>query len=94
MANHGPITLAIPCYNAEAFIGTVLHSVEKQTLSPAEILVIDDGSSDGSREKIRKHPGVLNDLVLPAKPQAAACGLADEVAMARHCEWFEVPVIT
>ncbi len=58
MANHDPITLAIPCYNAEAFIGVVLHSVEKQTLSPAEILVIDDGSSDGSREIIRQHPGV------------------------------------
>lgn len=58
MAEHGLITLAIPCYNAEAFIGTVLRSVEEQTLTPAEILVIDDGSCDGSREIVRQHPGV------------------------------------
>jgi GT2 family glycosyltransferase len=58
MAKHDPITLVIPCYNADAFIGTMLHSVEKQTLSPTEILVIDDGSSDGSREIVRQHPGV------------------------------------
>jgi GT2 family glycosyltransferase len=58
MAKNNPITLAIPCYNAESFIGAVLHSVEKQTLSPTEILVVDDGSYDGSREIINKHPGV------------------------------------
>jgi GT2 family glycosyltransferase len=40
--------LVIPNYNGERWLGTVLESVAAQTLAPAEVLVVDDGSSDGS----------------------------------------------
>jgi glycosyltransferase involved in cell wall biosynthesis len=41
-----PITLYIPCYNAEAFLDRVLSTVMAQTYPLVEILVIDDGSTD------------------------------------------------
>ena len=42
------VTLYIPCFNAERFLDCVLGAALSQTLPFAEILLIDDGSSDGS----------------------------------------------
>lgn len=44
----GTISVVIPCYNCQQYIGATLTSVLEQTLSPTEILVIDDGSTDGT----------------------------------------------
>ena len=44
------LSVAVPCYNGETFLGTTLESLLAQTRPPDEILVVDDGSSDGSRE--------------------------------------------
>jgi len=43
-------TVAIPCYNAARFLGNLLESLFEQTRPPDEILVIDDGSTDATRE--------------------------------------------
>lgn len=42
------VSVIIPAYNAEATISETLVSVQGQTLSPDEIIVIDDGSSDAT----------------------------------------------
>ena len=44
------IAVVIPAHNAEATIGGVLTSIERQTLGPASVVVVDDGSSDGTAE--------------------------------------------
>lgn len=43
-------TLIIPIYNAEKYLCKTLDSVKKQTFSNYEVLLIDDGSTDGSEE--------------------------------------------
>jgi len=49
------ITLYIPCYNGERFLDETLPAVRSQTYPIAEILVIDDGSLDGSAAVARRH---------------------------------------
>jgi succinoglycan biosynthesis protein ExoO len=47
------VSVIIPAYNAEAFIDRAIASALEQTLSPHEIIVIDDCSRDGTREFLK-----------------------------------------
>ena len=42
------VSVIIPCYNAEAFIGQTIGSLLEQTRHADEIIVVDDGSTDNS----------------------------------------------
>lgn len=57
----GGISVVIPAYNCEGFIEETLGTVAGQRLSPEEVIVVDDGSTDGSAELvarfIRGRPG-------------------------------------
>jgi glycosyltransferase involved in cell wall biosynthesis len=46
------VSVLIPCYNAEAYIGETLESVFRQSWPEIEIVVVDDGSTDQSRKTI------------------------------------------
>lgn len=46
------VSVIIPCYNSSAFLRETLESVFAQTLRDFEIILVDDGSSDGTRELI------------------------------------------
>ncbi|MEM8955135.1 MAG: glycosyltransferase [Verrucomicrobiota bacterium] len=51
------IAAIIPCYNHERYIAGAIESVLAQTRRPERLLVIDDGSSDGSVDVIKGFEG-------------------------------------
>ncbi|MDD5542175.1 MAG: glycosyltransferase [Acidobacteriia bacterium] len=46
------MSVVVPSYNHAAFVESALRSIFRQKLLPAELLVIDDGSADGSPQVI------------------------------------------
>ena len=47
----GVVTVVLPIYNVEQYLDRCIDSVVKQTYTNLEILLIDDGSSDGCPQK-------------------------------------------
>lgn len=48
------VSIVVTSYNIESYIEQCLESVAAQTLQDIEVLVVDDGSSDGTPDKIRQ----------------------------------------
>lgn len=55
VAKKPPLSVVIPAYNAERFIAATIQSVLDQTVQEHEIIVVDDGSTDGT-------PDILADF--------------------------------
>lgn len=50
MTTKAPVSALMPALNAEAFIAEAIESVHAQTLAVAELIVVDDGSTDRTAE--------------------------------------------
>jgi glycosyltransferase involved in cell wall biosynthesis len=86
-----PVSVVIPAYNSEEFIGEAFASVRGQTLPVSEIIVVDDGSSDQTAEVAAKlgasvirqqHGGISvarNAGIRAAKHDWIACLDADDI---------------
>ncbi|MBI5357128.1 glycosyltransferase family 2 protein [Candidatus Collierbacteria bacterium] len=46
------ISVVIPVYNEEKVIGRCLESLAGQTLKPKEVIIVDDGSTDGTEREV------------------------------------------
>lgn len=46
MSQPAPVTVVIPAYNAAEYLAEAIESVHRQTLPVAEVVVVDDGSTD------------------------------------------------
>jgi glycosyltransferase involved in cell wall biosynthesis len=57
----GLVSIIIPVFNQERFLGDCLRSVEAQDYRPVEVIVVDDGSTDGTRKIIDQFQTVCRD---------------------------------
>ena len=49
------ISCIVPVFNGERYLGEALDSILAQTYRPIEIIVVDDGSTDGTRELVARY---------------------------------------
>lgn len=52
------ISIVIPCYNGEDYIGSAIESCLALDYPNTEIIVVDDGSTDGSAVLVQRHEGI------------------------------------
>lgn len=48
---HVPVSVVIPCYNCADTIRRAVASVVAQISLPSEVIIVDDGSSDGGNTR-------------------------------------------
>src|SRR5207249_10924062 len=53
-SSHTPYVLITPARNEEAFIEKTIEAVTRQTVLPIRWVIVDDGSTDGTAEVVRR----------------------------------------
>ena len=84
------ISVVMPAYNAAPFIGEAIQSVLNQTLRQFELIIIDDGSNDGTGDIAHDYAAQDSRIrVIPGEHKGAghAMNLGIEVARA---DWVAV----
>jgi glycosyltransferase involved in cell wall biosynthesis len=82
-ALNGPAFAAvIPTYQREATIVRAIESVLAQTHAPSEVIVVDDGSTDATRERVRQFGDSIRVVAQSQSGSAAARNLGVDQASA------------
>ena len=73
-----PVSVVIPCYRCARFIEHTVASVAAQAMKPTEVLLVEDGSGDGTLEELHRvagmyPPGWVKVIAMPRNsgPSAA-----------------------
>lgn len=71
-----PVSVVMPCYRCAATVERAVASVAAQTLRPAEMILVDDCSGDGTLDLLRalqaRHGEWIRVVALPANAGAAS----------------------
>ncbi|HVT88208.1 MAG TPA: glycosyltransferase [Tepidisphaeraceae bacterium] len=87
--NHRLVSIIIPCFNAEQFVGDAIRSALAQTYRPCEVIVIDDGSTDRSLEVIRSFGNEIKFESGPNRGGSAARNRALELAAGEFVQFLD-----
>jgi glycosyltransferase involved in cell wall biosynthesis len=98
----GPtISVVVPAYNEERYIAEALDAILAQTRAPLEVIVVDDGSTDGTREVVTRYadhvrlirqenrgcPGAFDTGFREASGEFVALCPADDLWEPHKLEW-------
>lgn len=80
------VSIVIPCYNAERWVPKAIQSALGQTYVNTQVIVVDDGSTDGSLEVIKQFDGKINWLSTSNRGPCAARNMGLKAARG---EWIQ-----
>ena len=73
------VSVVMPAYNHQEYVGRSIDSVVSQTYPNVELIVVDDGSTDKTWEKIseklEKNPGLFKAV---SRPNGGVCSALNE----------------
>lgn len=84
---HRPtVSVIVPVYNGERFVGAALDSIRRQTVPAGEVIIVDDGSTDGTAALLRRMAGVrflqqANQGAPVARNRGIAAASGDTIAL-------------
>lgn len=90
----GLVSVVMPCYNAQAFIEQAVDSVLRQTYPKVELIVVDDGSTDASVDRLGHFGDRLtllqqrNQGPYPARNRGVAASHGEFLAFLDADDWW------
>jgi glycosyltransferase involved in cell wall biosynthesis len=83
------VSVIIPCYNAEKYVGQAIESALAQTYPKKEVIVIDDGSTDGSLDVIKSFGDRIRWETGPNRGGSAARNRGIELAQGELIQFLD-----
>lgn len=84
------VSILVPCFNAERWLGPALDSAFAQTWQKCEIILVNDGSTDGSLAIAQRYESRgLRIATQPNHGQSAACNHALRLAQGEFIKFFD-----
>ena len=75
------ISVVVPMYNVAEYVADSLDSILRQPIGQFEVIVVDDASTDGSREIVEKYAAEHGRIQLVCLPERSGVSIARNVAM-------------
>src|SRR5215475_6828332 len=88
-AQPGLVSIVIPCYNAERFLVETLQSAFNQSYPYTEIIVVDDGSTDGTGALIRAFADRVRAEFQPNRGVCAARNYGTALARGEFIQYLD-----
>jgi len=85
----GLVSIIIPCYNARRFLVEALESAFAQSYPYTEIIVVDDGSSDGTAELIHAYADRVRAEFGPNRGASAARNRGTALACGEFIQYLD-----
>ena len=84
-----PISVIIPTYNHARFLASAIDSALSQTLKPSDVIVVDDGSTDGTSNVLEAFEGKVRVVRQKNQGVAAARNSGVEMATADYLAFLD-----
>jgi glycosyltransferase involved in cell wall biosynthesis len=82
------ISVCMPAYNAERYVAEAVESILNQTLGDFEFLIVDDGSTDGSRRILEGYAARDPRIRLTSRPNTGYLVALNEMLAAARGEFI------
>jgi GT2 family glycosyltransferase len=83
------VSVVIPTFNRENYIGRAIESVLNQTYSDYEILVVDDGSTDQTKQKVLEYGDSVNYIYQENQGPSAARNKGIQLAQGEYIAFLD-----
>lgn len=83
------ISVVIPTYNREKYICQAIESVLQQTVKNIEIIVVDDGSTDNTNEKLKEYKEKIRYIYTEHKGPAHARNVGMRIAKGDYISFLD-----